>query len=85
MNDIKNIKFFNENNMLMKLKNVDDINFYKVIIPTKEDYKALKKFFDNKGYCLGNISSEGTWYRIDDIDERDYKIVSEKFFRINDR
>lgn len=85
LKDIKNIKFFDENGNLFE--NVESdlfhvyTNFYKVIIPTKEDYKALQELFNKEGYYLGNIFSEGTWYRITDMYEENYEIISEKRYK----
>ena len=83
--DIKNIKFFDENGNLFE--DVESTlfyvytNFYKVIIPTKEDYKALKELFNKEGYYLSEISSEGTWYRITDMYEENYELISEKRYK----
>ena len=83
--DIKNIKFFDVNGNLFE--DVESIlfhvytNFYKVIIPTKEDYNALKQLFQKEGYYLSGISSEGTWYRITDMYEENYEIISEKRYK----
>ena len=82
--DIKNIKFFDENGNLFE--DVESMffhvytNFYKVIIPTKEDYKALKELLNKERHFSG-ISSEGTWYRIVDMYEENYEIVSEKRYK----
>ena len=83
--NIKNIKFFDENGNLFE--NVESTlfhvytNFYKVIIPTKEDYNALKELFNKEGYYLSEISSEGTWYRITDMYEENYELISEKRYK----
>ncbi len=83
--DIKNIKFFDVNGNLFE--DVESTlfhvytNFYKVIIPTKEDYNALKQLFQKEGYYLNGISSEGTWYRITDMYEENYEIISEKRYK----
>lgn len=85
LKDIKNIKFFDENGN--PFENIESdffhvyTNFYKVIIPTKEDYKALKELFNKEGYYLGNIFSEGTWYRITDMYEENYELISEKRYK----
>lgn len=83
--DIKNIKFFDENGNYFENVESDlfDVytNFYKVIIPTKEDYKALQELFDKEGYYLGDILSEGTWYRIADMYEENYELISEKRYK----
>ena len=82
---IKNVKFFDVNGNLF-----EDIestlfhvytNFYKVIIPTKEDYIALKEVFHKEGCELNGISSEGTWYRITDMYEENYEIISEERYK----
>ncbi len=85
LKDIKNIKFFDENGNLFENVEFDLFhvytNFYKVTIPTKEDYKALKELFNKEGYYLGNIFSEGTWYRITDMYEENYELISEKRYK----
>lgn len=82
---IRNIKFFDVNGNLFE--NVESTlfhvytNFYKVIIPTKEDCEALKELFSKEGCYLGEISSEGSWYRITDMYEENYEIISEKRYK----
>lgn len=83
--DTKNIKFFDVNGNLFE--DAESMffhvytNFYKVIIPTKEDYEALKELLNKERCYLSEISSEGTWYRIVDMYEENYEIVSEKRYK----
>ncbi len=82
---IKNVKFFDENGNLFE--NIESTlfyvytNFYKVTIPTKEACEALKDLFNKEGCYLGEISSEGSWYRITDMYEDNYEIISEKRYK----
>lgn len=82
---IKNVKFFNwAGNLLNNIENEFFsiyTNFYKVIIPTKEDFIALKEILRKENCELNEITSEGTWYRITDMYEENYQIISEERYK----
>lgn len=52
-----------------------------MIIPTKEDYIALKEILRKENCELNEITSEGTWYRITDMYEENYQIISEERYK----
>lgn len=85
---INNIKFFDSNGEVYK--DIGPSNFYylylefvKAIIPTVEEYKALKDIIkEYVDYEIIDIPSEGTWYRIfGNSDEGGDDILSEKDYK----
>ena len=65
----KNIKFYDSNNVLMELKNIDDFfnaleYNYKVVIPTKEDCDIFNEWLSMNDYEIYMLPKEGTWYNI---------------------
>ena len=65
----KNIKFYDSNNVLMELKNIDDFfnaleYNYKIVIPTEEDCEIFNEWLRMNEYEIYMLPKEGTWYNI---------------------
>ena len=69
-NVVKNVKFYDSNNNLMNIKDINDIsyiiyNFYKVVIPTEEVCDTLNEWLRYNIYAdTIYFPGKGTWYSV---------------------
>lgn len=78
---IKNVQFFDANgNLITDNINQAYLNFVKVVIPTKEDFIALRDVLKKSKLNPNIIKSEGTWYDLNNVlDESEvFRLYSEQ-------
>lgn len=78
---IKNVQFFDVNgNLITDNINLAYLNFVKVVIPTKEDFIALRDVLEKSKLNPNIIKSEGTWYDLNNVlDESEvFRLYSEQ-------
>lgn len=78
---IKNVQFFDANgNLITGNINQAYLNFVKVVIPTKEDFIALRDVLKKSKLNPNFIKSEGTWYYLNNVlDESEvFRLYSEQ-------